>query len=84
MDEPARTPHMVPMSERRGNIFRFRRLKWGNPRRLEGLRAIGLESARPNAAGEGPRRGGPGVALGLVVVGVAAGFAIVTALLGGF
>jgi hypothetical protein len=83
MDEPARTPHMVPMSERRGNIFRFRRLKWGNPRRLEGLRAIGLEPARPNAAGEGPRRG-PGVALGLVVVGVAAGFAIVTALLGGF
>jgi hypothetical protein len=83
MDEPARTPHMVPMSERRGNIFRFRRLKWGNPRRLEGLRAIGLEPARANAAGEAPRRG-LGVALGLGVVGVAAGFAIVTALLGGF
>lgn len=80
MDWTARTPHMRPMSERRGNIFRFRKLKWGAPKRLDGLKAIGLESGPPPV----PARG-PGIAtIGLVVAGVAGGFAIGMALLGVF
>ncbi len=82
MDERAPQPHIPPMSERRGNIFRFRRLKWGAPKRLDGLRAIGLED-EAREAGPARRRVSAGT-IGLIVVGVAAGFAIGMSVLSGF
>ena len=69
------------MSERRGNVFRLRRLKWGDPERLEGIKAIGLDADPPRRA---RRRVPDAAALGLIVAGVAAGFAIGMGLLGGF
>lgn len=69
---------MSLMSDRRpSNVFRFRRLKWGAPKRLEGLKAI--DGGRPAAPGG---RGSGTIGLGLV--GVVAGLAIVMGLLGWF
>ena len=80
-DEPG--SHMRRMSERRGNIFRFRRLKWGAPKRLDGLKAIGLEDARAPAPEVSSGGIGAGT-IGLVVVAMAAGAAIGFSLLGWF
>ena len=84
MDEPPPAPHIPPVSERRGNIFRFRRLKWGAPKRLDGLKAIGLEDDARREAGPVPRRGVSAGTIGLIVVGLAAGFAIGMSVLSGF
>jgi hypothetical protein len=70
------------MTEPRRNIFRFRRLKWGAPRRLDGLKAIGLAEGRA-AGGAAPEARGPG-RLGLWVAALAAGLAIGMGLLGWF
>lgn len=67
------------MPERPDNIFRFRRLKWGAPKRLEGLKAI--DGTRP--AAPVPRSIGGG-SIGLVLVGAVAGLAIVMGVLGWF
>lgn len=72
---------MRAMSERKGNIFRFRRLKWGAPKRLDGLRAIGLEGARSSAP---ERRGISGSGVGIVVAAIAAALAVGMGLLGWF
>ncbi|RYE08733.1 MAG: hypothetical protein EOP22_11985 [Hyphomicrobiales bacterium] len=66
------------MARRPSNIFNFRRLKWGAPKRLDGLKAIGLEGGQP---GPVPSRGG---GIGLVLVALAGGVAIVMGLLGWF
>ena len=74
-------PHIGAMSEHRDNIFRFRRLKWGAPKRLDGLKAIGLEGeGRPP---EG-RRGIGGGGVGIVVAAIAAALAVGMGLLGWF
>ena len=70
---------MRAMSERKGNIFRFRRLKWGAPKRLDGLRAI--EGAPPSAP---ERRGISGSGVGIVVAAIAAALAVGMGLLGWF
>ena len=70
------------MNERRSNIFRFRRLKWGAPKRLDGLKAIGLEGARPPAPEV--RRGIGGSGFGIVVAAIAAALAVGMGLLGWF
>jgi hypothetical protein len=70
------------MSERRGNIFRFRRLKWGDPERLRGLRAIGFadESAQQPPTRRRPSAG----TLGLLLTAAAAGLAIGLSVFGWF
>jgi hypothetical protein len=70
---------MRAMSERKGNIFRFRRLKWGAPKRLDGLGAI--ERARPSAP---EPRGIGGSGIGIVVAAIAAALAVGMGLLGWF
>lgn len=67
------------MPERPDNIFRFRRLKWGAPKRLDGLRAIGAKDAPVPAT-----RSGRGGGIGLVLAGLVAAGAIVMSLLGLF
>ena len=84
MDERAPNPHIPPMSERRGNIFRFRRLKWGAPKRLHGLKAIGLDNVGRTEPRPQVRRGVSPGTIGLIVVGVAAGFAVGMSVLSGF
>lgn len=69
------------MSERHGNIFRFRRLKWGAPKRLEGLKAIERGEGAPAPV---PERGGISLsAVGLWVAGIAAALAIAIGVIGG-
>jgi hypothetical protein len=81
MDERRSGSHIPVMSERRGNIFRFRRLKWGDPKRLDGIKAIGLED---DPAPEPRRRGIGQGTIGLLVVGFAAAFAIGMSVFSGF
>lgn len=64
-------------TRRPNNIFNFRRLKWGAPKRLDGLKAIGVKD-EPTIVRGGGIGGGT---IGLVLAGLAGGFAVVMAAL---
>ena len=64
-----------PAPRRPSNVFRFRRLKWGAPKKLRGLEAIGVEQPGPASDAAPGRRGNSGW-LGLLLVATVAGFAI--------
>jgi hypothetical protein len=59
----------------RDNLYFFRRLKWGDPKRLRGMKAIGLAPHTPREGGPmsaPPPRANNTATLGLIVAGVAA------------